>query len=144
MQYALVTGGSRGIGRAICLRLSQAGWSILINYVSNEAAARETLALIEAQGGSGELFPCDMADPKAIESAVENWENAHPSDSIEVLVNNAGIRHDNLLIFMPDTDWHSVLDTTLNGFFYLTRRVLKGMMTQRKGTHHQHFLPFRV
>ena len=66
MQYALVTGGSRGIGRAICLRLSQAGWSILINYVSNEAAARETLALIEAQGGSGELFPCDMADPKAI------------------------------------------------------------------------------
>ena len=133
MQYALVTGGSRGIGRAICLRLSQAGWSILINYVSNEAAARETLALIEAQGGSGELFPCDMADPKAIETAVESWENAHPSDSIEVLVNNAGIRHDNLLIFMPDTDWHSVLDTTLNGFFYLTRRVLKGMMTQRKG-----------
>ena len=133
MQYALVTGGSRGIGRAICLRLSQAGWSILINYVSNEAAARETLALIEAQGGSGELFPCDMANPQAIESAVESWENAHPSDSIEVLVNNAGIRHDNLLIFMPDTDWHSVLDTTLNGFFYLTRRVLKGMMTQRKG-----------
>ena len=133
MQYALVTGGSRGIGRAICLRLSQAGWSILINYVSNEAAARETLAQIEAHGGSGELFPCDMANPQAIETAVESWENAHPSDSIEVLVNNAGIRHDNLLIFMPDTDWHSVLDTTLNGFFYLTRRVLKGMMTQRKG-----------
>ena len=74
-----------------------------------------------------------MANPQAIETAVESWENAHPSDSIEVLVNNAGIRHDNLLIFMPDSDWHSVLDTTLNGFFYLTRRVLKGMMTQRKG-----------
>ncbi len=133
MKYALVTGGSRGIGRAVCLRLAAMGLPVIINYVSNDAAAQETQADILAQGGSAELLKADVARPEAIESALEEWEAAHPDDFIGVLVNNAGIRRDNLMVFMQDADWHSVMDTTLNGFFYTTRRLLKNMMTHREG-----------
>lgn len=133
MKYALVTGGSRGIGRAVCLRLAAMGLPVIINYVSNDAAAQETQADILAQGGSAELLKADVARPEAIEAALEEWEAAHPDDFIGVLVNNAGIRRDNLMVFMQDADWHSVMDTTLNGFFYTTRRLLKNMMTHREG-----------
>ena len=133
MEYALVTGGSRGIGRAVAMRLAQDGMPVVINYKSNTAAAEETQAAIEAAGGRCELLPFDTSDPKAIEAAVEQWEAQHADDYISVLVNNAGIRQDNILVFMTDEQWHSVIDTTLNGFFYLTRRVVKGMMTKRKG-----------
>ena len=89
MKTALVTGGSRGIGRAICQKLAQMGYHVLINYVSNEAAAQETLAAI---GGQGELIRFDVGDPEAVRTAVEGWQAAHPEEYIEVLVNNAGIR----------------------------------------------------
>ena len=75
----------------------------------------------------------DTANPEAIEAAIEKWSGAHPDDYIQVLVNNAGVRRDNLMIFMQDEEWHQVLDTTLNGFFYLTRRLLKDMLTHRNG-----------
>lgn len=133
MEYALVTGGSRGIGRAVAMRLAAGGMPVIINYKSNTAAAEETKAAIEADGGTCELLPFDTADPKAIEAAMEQWEAQHTDDYIAVLVNNAGIRQDNIMVFMTDEQWHSVLDTTLNGFFYLTRRVVKGMMTKRYG-----------
>ena len=133
MDYALVTGGSRGIGRAVAERLAADGMPVVINYKSNAAAAEETKQAIEAAGGRCELLPFDTADPKAIEAAVEQWQAQHPDDYIAVLVNNAGIRQDNILVFMTDEQWHSVLDTTLNGFFYLTRRLVKEMMTHRKG-----------
>lgn len=132
-RYALVTGGSRGLGRAICVELSRMGWSVIINFQNNSAAAQETLRLLEEAGGKGELMQCDVSSPQAIEAAMDAWAEAHPDDFIEVLVNNAGIRRDNIMVFMSDEDWHSVLDTTINGFFYLTRRVVKDMMVHRSG-----------
>lgn len=133
MEYALVTGGSRGIGRAVALRLAARGYTVVINYKSNEDAARETLQAIEAAGGRAELLPFDVARPEAIEAALAAWQERHPEDYISVLVNNAGVRRDNLMVFMQNEEWHEVMDTTLNGFFYVTRRLLKDMLTRRHG-----------
>lgn len=133
MEYALVTGGSRGIGRAVALRLAARGYTVVINYKSNEEAARETLQAIEAAGGQAELLPFDVARPEAIEAALADWVTRHPEDYISVLVNNAGVRRDNLMVFMQNEEWHEVTDTTLNGFFYVTRRLLKDMLTRRHG-----------
>lgn len=133
MKYALVTGGSRGIGKAIAIELARRGMPVIINYLSNVEAAQQTKAEIEAMDVTAELMQFDTANPEAIEAALERWADAHPDDYIQVLVNNAGIRRDNLMIFMQDEEWHQVLDTTLNGFFYLTRRLLKDMLTHRDG-----------
>ena len=133
MEYALVTGGSRGIGRAVAQRLAARGYTVVINYKSNEEAARETLQEIEAAGGRAELLPFDVARPEAIEAALAAWQERHPEDYISVLVNNAGVRRDNLMVFMQNEEWHEVTDTTLNGFFYVTRRLLKDMLTRRHG-----------
>ena len=112
MDYALVTGGSRGIGRAVALRLAARGYTVVINYKSNEDAARETLQAIEAVGGRAELLPFDVARPEAIEAALAAWQERHPEDYISVLVNNAGVRRDNLMVFMQNEEWHEVMDTT--------------------------------
>ena len=133
MKYALITGASRGLGKAIALRLAKDGFAVIINYQSNREAAEDTLKQIQEAGGTGELLPFNVADPQAIEAALDNWSQAHPDDYISVLVNNAGIRQDNLMIFMQEEQWSRVLDTTLNGFFYITRRLLKDMMTHRNG-----------
>ncbi|MDR2472766.1 MAG: 3-oxoacyl-ACP reductase FabG [Tannerella sp.] len=133
MNYALVTGGSRGIGRAICIELSNRGFAVLINYTSNEEAALETKFLVEADGGVAELLRFDVADGAAVDQAIEKWTDAHPDDNISVLVNNAGIRQDALMIFLQDRHWKDVIDTSLNGFFFVTRRILKGMLTKRNG-----------
>ncbi|MDE6403634.1 MAG: 3-oxoacyl-ACP reductase FabG [Muribaculaceae bacterium] len=132
-KYALVTGASRGLGRATAIQLAAQGINVIINYCSRDDAAIEVKQFIESQGGVAELMKCDVSDPAQIESAIEQWEAAHPDDYIDILVNNAGIRNDALMIFMQNDQWHKVLDVTLNGFFYLTRRVLKNMMTKRHG-----------
>ena len=132
-KYALITGASRGLGKAIALRLANDGFAVIINYQSNKVAAEDTLKQIQEAGGTGELLPFNVADPQAIETALDTWSQAHPDDYISVLVNNAGIRQDNLMIFMQEEQWNKVLDTTLNGFFYITRRLLKDMMTHRNG-----------
>ncbi|MCQ2302827.1 MAG: 3-oxoacyl-ACP reductase FabG [Bacteroidales bacterium] len=133
MKYALVTGASRGLGKATAIRLAKDGFSVIINYQSNKEAAEDTLRQIEENGGQGELLPFDVSSAEAIEKALESWSAAHPDDYISVLVNNAGIRQDNLMIFMQEDQWNRVIDTTLNGFFYITRRLLKDMMTHRSG-----------
>lgn len=133
MKYALITGASRGLGKAVALRLAKDGFAVIINYQSNKEAAEDTLSQVQELGGFGELMPFDVSDPKAIEAALEAWQAAHPDDYISVLVNNAGIRKDNLMVFMQDEEWNKVLDTTLNGFFYITRRLLKDMMMHRNG-----------
>ena len=130
MKTALVTGGSRGIGRAVTLSLAHMGYHVLINYVSNETAARETL---EAIGGQGELLRFDVGDPVAVKAAIEGWQAAHPEEWIEVLVNNAGIRKDNLLIWMEPNEWQSVINTNLNSFFTVTRAVIQPMLLHKYG-----------
>ena len=132
-KYALVTGASRGLGRATAIQLASQGLSLIINYCSRDDAAIEVKQIIESQGGTAELMKCDVSDPAQIEAAIEHWEASHPDDYIDILVNNAGIRRDALMIFMQNDQWHDVLNITLNGFFYLTRRVLKNMMTKRHG-----------
>ncbi len=129
----MVTGASRGIGKAVALRLAQDGFPVLLNYRSQTAAAEVVKRQIEDAGGKAELLPFDVSDPKAIEASLEQWAESHAEDYISVLVNNAGIRSDNLMVFMNGEQWHNVLDVTLNGFFYVTRRLLKDMLTHRNG-----------
>ncbi|WOZ80461.1 3-oxoacyl-ACP reductase FabG [Segatella hominis] len=133
MKYALVTGASRGIGKAVALRLAQRGFCTIINYLNNHEAAEQVKREIEQEGGYAELLPFDASQPQQIEAAIDQWESAHPDEWISILVNNAGIRRDNVMFMMSNDDWHDVLDTNLNGFFYITRRLLKHMMPRRHG-----------
>ena len=133
MEYALVTGGSRGIGRAASVRLAQMGYRVLINFVHNSAKAQETLDLVRKAGQDGELLQFDVADIKATRSTIDKWQQAHPDDYISILVNNAGIRRDNLLALMPDDDWTAVLNTTLNGFFNVTKPLIPMMQFHKFG-----------
>jgi 3-oxoacyl-[acyl-carrier protein] reductase len=133
MNYALVTGGSRGIGKCICIELSKQGYPVIINYLSNEDAAKSTKQIIESQGGIAELLKFDVSKVDDVDNALENWSSEHPGKFIEVLVNNAGIRKDNLMMFMQNNEWSQILDIHLSGFFYVTRRLLKDMLTNRCG-----------
>lgn len=133
MKYALITGASRGIGRAIAMELASTGLPVIINYRSNTDAATATKKDIEARGGKAELLPFDVTDAEAIEKALDEWKSRHADDYISVLVNNAGIRKDNLLIFMQADEWEDVIKTQLNPFFFITRRLLKDMLTHRDG-----------
>jgi 3-oxoacyl-[acyl-carrier protein] reductase len=133
MKYALVTGGSRGIGKAICLKIAEMGYSVIINYRSNDQEANDTLNQIKLQGGNGELLKFDVSDPSQIKSAIENWKSTHPDQHIEVLVNNAGIRKDGLIMWMKDEDWNDVISTNLNSFFLITRMLVTDMLIKRYG-----------
>lgn len=132
-RYALVTGASRGIGRAIAMELAKDGCAILLNYKSNHAEAEETKRLIEAAGGEAELMPFDVSQPDAINAALDRWFAAHPDEYIDVLVNNAGIVDDEIMLLMEPEQWHRVVDVNLNGFFYCTRRVIEGMVINHHG-----------
>lgn len=133
MKYALVTGGSRGIGRAVSLRLAKAGYTVIINYQSNEQAAQETLQAIQSQGGQAELLRFDVSNPESVQNALESWQTAHPEDYIDVLVNNAGIRRDNLLVFMEPDEFETVLRTNLFSFYHVTRPLLTPMIRHKHG-----------
>lgn len=133
MRYAFVTGASRGIGKAVALALAAQGMPVVINYRSNDDAAQATLQNVVAMGVQAELLKFDVSDAEATEKALAHWAGLHPDDYVAVLVNNAGIRRDNLLVFMQDEEWRDVLQTPLNGFFYVTRRLLKDMITHRDG-----------
>lgn len=133
MKYALVTGGSRGLGRAVCLKLAKKGIPVIINFQSNEQAALEVKAEIEKQGGTAELARFDIGNGEDVDKAIDEWTANHPDDYIAYLVNNAGIRRDNVMFMMPDEDWHAVINTSLNGFFYVTRKLLPKMMQRKHG-----------
>ena len=130
MNYALITGGSRGIGRAIVIRLAQEGYQVIINYASNETEAEKTLAAIN---GQGELLPFDVSDFQQTRQALADWQQRHPEDYIAVVVNNAGIRRDNVLALMPEDDWHRVVDITLSGFYNVTQPLLPAMQMHKFG-----------
>ena len=129
-KYALVTGGSRGIGRAVAVRLAQDGYQVIINYASNQAEAEKTLEQI---GGKGELMCFDVSDAAQTREALQQWQQQHPDDYIEVVVNNAGIRRDNVMALMPEADWHRVLDITLSCFFNVTQPLLPAMQIHKFG-----------
>ena len=133
MNYALITGGSRGIGRAIAERLARDGYTVVINYKSNQQSAISCQQAIESAGGKAELLQFDVTDGTAIETALTAWDNAHPGEHISVLVNNAGIRRDGLLVFTGEQEWHDVINTTTNGFYYTTHHVLTGLLRARQG-----------
>jgi 3-oxoacyl-[acyl-carrier protein] reductase len=129
-KFALVTGGSRGIGRAICVKLAQEGYQVIINYASNEAEAKKTLEMMD---GNGELLSFDVSDATQTKAALSDWQQRHPEEYIEVIVNNAGIRRDNVMALMPEEDWHRVLDITLSGFFNVTQPLLPAMQLHKFG-----------
>ncbi|MGF6850687.1 3-oxoacyl-[acyl-carrier protein] reductase [Chitinophaga sp. W3I9] len=133
MKCALVTGGSRGIGRAVCIKMAEAGYHVLINYKGNEAAALETLEAVKAKGSTGELIPFNVGDAAEVQQVLGGWVENNKDQQIEVLVNNAGIREDSLMFWMNEAQWSNVLNISLNGFFNVTKQVLNGMLLKRYG-----------
>jgi 3-oxoacyl-[acyl-carrier protein] reductase len=133
MKYALVTGGSRGIGKAICIKLADMGYHILINYQSNVTEADKTLELIKAKGVNAELMKFDVSKQEEVDGVLGKWMEANPDKPIEVLVNNAGIRKDNLLMWMSNDEWNSVMDIAVDGFFNVTRLIIKQMLHKKYG-----------
>lgn len=134
MEIALVTGGSRGIGRAICVTLAEMGAYVLINYHKNDTAAKETLELVKATGGNGELLPFDVSDPEQVKNTIEKWQAQNKDNGyISILVNNAGIRKDNLMVWMEPDEWSSVINTNLNSFYYVTRPLIQDMIVNKSG-----------
>lgn len=128
---AVVTGGSRGIGRAVCLRLAAMGALVYINYVSRPEAAEETKKMIDDAGGKAKIIGFDVADATRVEAAFK--EITAETGSIDILVNNAGITRDGLIARMKESDWDAVLDTNLKGAFLCAKVVAKGMMKNRWG-----------
>ncbi len=133
MKCALVTGGSRGIGRAICYKIAGMGYYILVNYKGNEQEAQKTLDQIRENGGDGELLKFDVGNKDDVNQVLGGWIEANTDKYIEVLVNNAGVKDDVLLMWMKDEQWDSVLKTSLDGFFYVTRLVVNGMIVKKYG-----------
>jgi len=133
MKCALVTGGSRGIGRAICFKMAEMGYYVLVNYKTNKEEANKTLELIKQNGGDGELLPFDVSSKEQVQQLLGKWIEENDEKFIEVLVNNAGIKDDSLMLWMKDEQWEDVIKTNLDSFFFITRLVLNGMLLKRYG-----------
>lgn len=134
MKYAIVTGGSRGIGRAICKKLAEdTDYHILINYQSNEAAALTTLQEVQSVGGNGEIIQFDVANQQEVSAALTQWQEDNPDAVVEVIVNNAGITRDGLFMWMPQQDWQDVINTSLNGFYNVTNFFIQKLLRNKYG-----------
>ena len=134
MKYALVTGGSRGIGKAICIELAANGFYVLVNYRTNRVEAENTLDEIVKKEGQGELLQFDVSNSEDITLKMDEWKFANPDKTISVLVNNAGIKEDNLMVFLClISSGSSVIKTNLDSFFYVTRQVLTNMIVNKWG-----------
>ena len=131
---ALVTGGSRGIGSAVCKHLAaDHDLHVLVNYVGNAQAAQETVDAIVDAGGSAESLQFDVSKKEEVDNALEKWAESNPDHLIEVLVNNAGVTRDNLMVFLEEKDWDTVIDTSLKGMYNATTAVLRKMVRKRYG-----------
>jgi len=134
MKCAIVTGGSRGIGRAICIKLAEEKIEhILINYTSNEAAAKETLAKVEELGATGEILKFDVGNTEETVKVLTEWQESNPNAVVEIIVNNAGITKDGLFMWMPIEDWNSVINTSLNGFYNVTNFFIQKLLRNKYG-----------
>jgi len=133
MKTAIVTGGSRGIGRAICIKLASMGYYVLVNYKNNLQEAETTLSQIRENGGNGELLKFDVSGRSQIKQTLGDWITTNNEKQIEILVNNAGIKDDSLMLWMKDEQWDNVIKTSLDGFFFVTRLVLDSMLLNRYG-----------
>lgn len=133
MNFALVTGGSRGIGKAISIKLADLGYFVIINYNSNLLEAQKTLAEITDKGGQAELLQFDVSCNEKVKVAIEKWQENHPEQYIQTLINNAGSSKDMLMMWMEEKDWTSVISTNLDSFFYVTRLLLKDMLIGKFG-----------
>lgn len=133
MKCALVTGGSRGIGRAICYKMAYMGYYVLINYKSNADEAAKTLEQVRQKGGDGELLQFDVASKEEVDNSLGKWIEANTEKYVEVLVNNAGVKDDVLMMWMKEEQWDSVIRTSLYGFYYVTQTVLNGMLLKKYG-----------
>src|SRR5512139_2141991 len=131
-QVALVTGGGRGIGRAVSLELAKSGYDVVVTFRANRNAAEETVELIRGGGGWGETVCFDVADREETEKQIEELFTRH--ESVDALVNNAGETADSLFALMSFEEWRRVIDTSLQGFFNVTKPVLKRMISKRKGS----------
>jgi len=130
-QTAVVTGGSRGIGRAIAVELARHGYDVVITYKANDEAAAETLQLIRDAGGNGEALKFDVGNAAETEGRVDQL--IARLGRIDVLVNNAGVTADGLFMMMPREDWNTVIDTTLHGFYNMTKPILRKMVRKKRG-----------
>ncbi len=134
IKYVIVTGGSRGIGRAICKKLAEeTDYHILINYHSNETAALETLAEVRAAGSNGEIIKFDVSQADEVKKALSQWEASHPDALVEVVVNNAGLTRDGLFMWMPLQDWNDVIQTSVGGFYHVTNHFIQKLLHNRYG-----------
>ena len=133
MNNALVTGGSGGIGSAICIKLSQMGYHVLVHYRSNKEKAENTLSAIRQQGGSGEIIHFDVTDYEAVKTALQQWKSDHDNEYISVLVNNAGYSKDVLMVWMKPHEWSGVIDANLNSFYNVTTPLLEDMVVNKFG-----------
>ena len=133
MKYALVTGGSRGIGRAICVQLAEQGHYVIINYTSKADEAEKTLAMVREKGSNGEIMKFDVSNQAEVDAVLGGWIEKNSDKTIEILVNNAGIRKDQLLMWMSNEEWNTVLGIGLGGFYNVTRIIIKGMLVKKYG-----------
>ncbi|WP_278354335.1 3-oxoacyl-ACP reductase FabG [Chryseobacterium gleum] len=134
MKCAIVTGGSRGIGRAICIKLAEEkNYHILINYASNETAAKETLAKVEELGATGEILKFDVGNTEETQAVLTAWQERNPDAVVEVIVNNAGITRDGLFMWMQKEDWNNVINTSLDGFFNVTNFFIQKLLRNKYG-----------
>lgn len=134
MKCALVTGASRGLGRAIAIQLAKdLGLHIIINFAGNETAAKETLATIEGNGGTAELMQFDVKSSEEVRTKISEWIVNNPDNNIEVLVNNAGITRDNIFPMVNEQDWDDVMNTSVKGMYNCTQAVIQKMLRNRSG-----------
>lgn len=134
MKCVLVTGGSRGIGSAICKKLAvEADYHILINYHSNKTAAEETLEEIKKLGATGEILGFDVSSFDEVQNTLTKWQENNPEAIVEAIVNNAGITKDGLFMWMTPEDWNGVVNTSLNGFFNVTQFFIQKMLRNKYG-----------
>lgn len=130
-KIAIVTGASKGIGRAISVELGRSGCHIIVNYRSDENGARQTLEQVRAAGGDGEIMGFDVSSLAETQPAIKDIAQRH--GRIDILVNNAGITADGLFIMMPPEKWDTVINTNLNGFYNMTKPVLEKMIRKKAG-----------